>query len=120
MEEKFKMALIQFKRGTSQRWSESDYILQVGEPGYDTDTGRMKIGDGVHLWKDLLFQDEKAVVSRPSVQNFPAFPDKRTIYKDESTCKLYQAKDGGGYELIGTENVLEYELINGGNANGTT
>lgn len=116
------MATIQFKRGTASRWAESTLILAEGEPGFEIDTGRFKIGDGVHTWNLLRYQDEQSVISRPSIQDFPTFPDtnKRIIYKDESTSNLYQAKDGGGYELIGTKDVLEYELINGGDAYGTT
>lgn len=113
------MAVIQFKRGTSARWAELNPVLQVGEPGYDTDHGRIKIGDGQTHWNDLLFQDEQAVVSRPYAANFPNFGKLNTIYKEETTCKLYQWKqDGSGYELIGTEGVLDIEIINGGNANG--
>ena len=113
------MATIQFKRGSSARWAEINPILEVGEPGYDTDKGRMKIGDGVTPWNDLLFQDEKAVISRPSRYSFPSFGKENTIYKDESASQLYQWKDGR-YEIIGTEGVLDVEQINGGNANGTT
>ena len=27
----------------------------MGEPSVVTDTGQMKIGDGIHLWKDLPY-----------------------------------------------------------------
>ena len=113
------MAVIQFKRGSSARWAELNPILEVGEPGYDTDKGRLKIGDGVTAWNDLLFQDEKAVVSRTNRYSFPSFGKENTIYKDESASQLYQWVNGK-YEIIGTEGVLDVEQINGGNANGTT
>lgn len=113
------MAIIQFKRGSSARWAELNPILADGEPGYDTDKGRMKIGDGVTPWNDLLFQDEKAVVSRINKFSFPSFGKENTIYKDETASQLYQWVDGQ-YKLIGTEGVLDVEQINGGNANGTT
>lgn len=113
------MAIIQFKRGSSARWAELNPILQDGEPGYDTDKGRLKIGDGVTPWNDLLFQDEKAVVSRVNKFSFPSFGKENTIYKDETASQLYQWVNGQ-YKIIGTEGVLDVEQINGGNANGTT
>lgn len=113
------MALIQFKRGTSARWKELDPILASGEPGFDTTEGRMKIGDGVTPWSKLLFQDEKAVVSKPERLQFPSFGKENTIYKDETAGQLYQWKDGQ-YHIIGTEGVIDITLINGGTANVTS
>lgn len=114
------MAVIQFKRATSARWAELNPVLDVGEPGYDIDKGRMKIGDGNTPWKDLLFQDEKAVLSRPYVSNFPSHGKENTIYKEETTQKLYQWVEADGrYKIIGTEGVLDVERIYGGNADGT-
>lgn len=51
------MAVIQFKRGSSVRWDELNPILAIAEPGYDTDSKRIKIGDGVTAWKDLPYID---------------------------------------------------------------
>jgi hypothetical protein len=119
------MAVIQFKRGSSQRWKELNPVLAVGEPGYDIDKGRLKIGDGITPWNDLLFQDEQAVVSRHDRFSFPSYGKTNTIYKDESAGTLYQwivdeDNPSGGYEVLGTEGVLDITTINGGNANGTT
>jgi hypothetical protein len=36
-------------------WTSSTAILAMGEPSVVTDTGQMKIGDGIHLWKDLPY-----------------------------------------------------------------
>lgn len=44
---------IQLRRGTDAEWTASDPILRDGEPGYVTDTGMMKVGDGVSAWSDL-------------------------------------------------------------------
>lgn len=110
---------IQFKRGSSARWLELNPILADGEPGYDTDKGRLKIGDGVTPWTDLLFQDEKAVISRADYYSFPSIGSSNTIYKEESTGKIYQWIDNH-YEVIKTEVDLDITLINGGDANGNT
>ena len=34
-------------------WSDSTQILRLGEIGYDTGRKVFKIGDGVHIWKEL-------------------------------------------------------------------
>lgn len=44
---------ILLKRGKSSSWETQNLLLQRGEPGFETDTGRLKIGDGVTLWNDL-------------------------------------------------------------------
>jgi hypothetical protein len=38
---------------TAADWSTDNPILLEGEPGYETDTHRYKIGDGVHRWSEL-------------------------------------------------------------------
>ena len=49
------MTIIQHKRGTSTNWTASDPILAVGEIGYETDTGKFKIGDGTSVWSALSY-----------------------------------------------------------------
>lgn len=43
-----------FRRGTAAAWAASTRVLREGEPGFETDTNIFKIGDGVHMWKDLV------------------------------------------------------------------
>jgi hypothetical protein len=45
----------QIRRDTSTNWAANDPKLADGEMGYETNTGRMKIGDGMHLWNDLPY-----------------------------------------------------------------
>lgn len=44
---------IQFRQDTSTNWAVNDPVLALGEPGWETDTGRLKIGDGVSVWTSL-------------------------------------------------------------------
>lgn len=46
---------IQFRRDTSVRWTSINPILQEGELGIETDTGKIKIGDGKKKWNDLSY-----------------------------------------------------------------
>ena len=49
------MTIIQHKRGTSSNWTSSNPILAVGEIGYETDTGKFKIGNGTSTWSALSY-----------------------------------------------------------------
>ena len=49
------MARIQLRRDTTVDWSSVDPVLAQGEQGYETDTGRMKIGDGIKTWTELSY-----------------------------------------------------------------
>lgn len=41
------------RRGTALQWALVNPVLAPGEPGLETDTSILKLGDGVHAWLDL-------------------------------------------------------------------
>jgi hypothetical protein len=53
---------MQQRRGTSEQWSVANPVLGTGEIGFETNTNRFKIGDGVNTWANLdYFLDETAL-----------------------------------------------------------
>lgn len=44
---------IQLRRDTAANWSTYNPTLSAGEPGFETDTGKLKIGDGRNSWSSL-------------------------------------------------------------------
>ncbi len=44
---------IQYRRDVASQWTSENPVLAVGEPGYETDTGNVKIGDGTTSWTSL-------------------------------------------------------------------
>ena len=44
---------IQLRRGTAATWTAANPVLSQGEPAYETDTGRLKIGNGTTHWVSL-------------------------------------------------------------------
>ena len=50
---------VQVRRGSASSWTSADPTLYAGEIGYETDSGRFKIGDGTTAWTSL---DYSAVV----------------------------------------------------------
>ena len=46
---------IQLRRDTAANWTATNPILDQGEPGYETDTGNIKYGDGATRWSNLSY-----------------------------------------------------------------
>lgn len=46
---------IQIRRDTSANWSLNNPTLEAGEPGLETDTKRVKYGDGATTWNNLTY-----------------------------------------------------------------
>lgn len=45
----------QFRRGTASEWTSADPVLAAGEMGIETDTRKVKIGDGTTNWANLSY-----------------------------------------------------------------
>lgn len=72
---------IQLRKDTSANWGAVNPVLLRGEPGFETDTGKLKIGDGTTAWNALdYFGGEEgtsantpnSVVQRDASGNFAA------------------------------------------------
>lgn len=46
---------ITFRKDTAANWLAANSVLALGEPGYETDTGRFKVGNGVLPWLALPY-----------------------------------------------------------------
>jgi Major tropism determinant N-terminal domain len=46
---------IQFRRDTSTNWTNTNPVLAQGEPGLETDTGKVKYGNGSDNWTSLSY-----------------------------------------------------------------
>lgn len=44
---------IRLRRGTASDWTSTNPVLAAGEPGVESDTGAIKIGDGTTAWTSL-------------------------------------------------------------------
>lgn len=47
--------LLQIRRDVASAWAQENPLLASGEIGAETDTGRMKIGDGSRAWSELPY-----------------------------------------------------------------
>ena len=46
---------IQHRRDTAANWTSANPVLSAGEPAFETDTGKQKIGDGSTAWVSLAY-----------------------------------------------------------------
>lgn len=47
--------IFKFKRGNASAWASVNPILEAGEPGFELDTGKLKIGNGTTPWNELNY-----------------------------------------------------------------
>jgi hypothetical protein len=47
--------LIQVRRGTAAEWTSANPILSTGEIGFETDTGKFKVGSASTAWTSLAY-----------------------------------------------------------------
>ena len=58
---------IKLRRDTAAAWLAANPILSAGEPGLETDTGKIKYGDGVTHWADLAHNGGDSLSSETAV-----------------------------------------------------
>jgi hypothetical protein len=46
---------MQQRRGTASQWTSANPILNAGEIGFESDTNKFKIGDGINHWEDIIY-----------------------------------------------------------------
>lgn len=56
---------IVLRRDRAERWTTNNPVLSLGEPGYETDTGKLKIGNGRTPWRTLRYFGEGIFDSSP-------------------------------------------------------
>jgi hypothetical protein len=57
---------IQLRRGTAAQWASVNPTLSSGEPGMETDTLKLKIGDGATAWNSLAYTSGSAGATGPT------------------------------------------------------
>ena len=65
---------IKLRRDTAASWTSANPILAAGEPGYESDSGKIKYGDGTTHWVDLVYA-RHTVTPRPQDGYFLTYGD---------------------------------------------
>lgn len=119
------MSRIQLRRGTSAQWTDVNPTLYSGELGFETDTGQIKIGDGVTAWVSLAYTslDWNTLANKPSyIAAGASKADARTAIDAEYTGNKGQP---GGYASLDSNGYIPLaqwgaQVVNGGSAASST
>lgn len=87
--------IIQFRRGTSALWTSTGTVLASGEIGYETDTGKLKIGTGLLGWNALPYYSASGITSLNDLTdvNLTGLIDGSLIRYNSSTGKFIPSTD---------------------------
>lgn len=100
--------LIQLRRGTAAQWVTANPTLAAGEAGFETDTGKFKLGNGTENWNTLKYAGSGgATVSTTA----PDDPDEGALWFNSTTGITSIYFDSEWIELSLTGN------LDGGKAN---
>lgn len=64
------------RRGTADEWMRVNPLLNIGEPGFEIDTNRLKIGNGFEDWLSLPYINNTITI----VEELPEFGTIDIIY----------------------------------------
>jgi hypothetical protein len=90
---------IQLRRDTSENWLDKDPVLALGEPGLETDTNRVKYGNGVNRWSELSYSVIEATTDLEDLNNVdissPLTTDQTLIYDGSKWVNAQMSFDFG-------------------------
>lgn len=79
---------IKLRRDTAARWNRLNPILEDGEQGFETDTGRFKIGNGSDVWTDREYFAPSGDVSDVALAQHIDDPTPHPAYDDGPSLTL--------------------------------
>lgn len=116
------IAEIQVRRATAAVWTSSNRVLAEGEYGYETDSRKRKLGDGVTAWTDLAYLprlDSPAFTGVPTAPT-PAAGDSSTklattAFAQGASRAAYQFR-AGDYGAVGDGKMILDAAMTSGSA----
>jgi hypothetical protein len=106
-------AVIRLRRDTAANWTSVNPVLALGEPGFETDTNKIKFGNGLSAWNSLSYSGGGGggsvawadVTGKPST-----FPPSAHTHIIADVTGLQAALDGkqasGSYSLTGHTHII--------------
>jgi len=80
----------QLRRDTAANWKIRNPRLLDGEPGIETDSHRIKVGDGVHYWNDLPYSSQTIFYGTDSSHLTPnQIPGIGDLFLNTATGELF-------------------------------
>lgn len=100
---------IQLRRDTAAAWALANPVLADGEIGFERDTGRLKVGDGVQNWNAIAYSFQRPDVSFVYEQS-PA-SDVWTINHALGKYPSVTVVDSAGDEVEGNVNHVSVNQV---------
>lgn len=115
--------VFQLKRGLAEAWTRVNPVLRQGEPGFELDTGKLKIGNGTDNWNELPYlvgDDEGALHFKGSVNTKNDLPTENNeigdIWQVIDESKMYVWNASNNWEVFHAIDLSNYvqkdDLIN--------
>lgn len=79
---------IRWRRGTAAEWAAANPVLASGEPGFETDTGNFKIGNGEKRWLELDYSTGISMLGDLTDVETTDRVDGSVLVYDEATNKF--------------------------------
>ena len=97
---------ILLRKGTAEELRNVNPFLKKGEPITEYDTGKMKLGDGIHRWNDLKYANDNTETVLV-IKNIQYYGDKDITPSDES----YFIVNETGETITGLTGDVPAELV---------
>ena len=75
--------VIKVRRDSAADWTSANPTLAEGEHGYETDTGKFKIGTGSTAWTSLVYAEPKVTASRALASNADGYVSATSVTSTE-------------------------------------
>lgn len=116
-------ATIKLRRGTASQWVEANPVLSLGEPGYESDTGKEKRGDGVSPWTSLDYflpggHDTGALQKSANLADLMDVAEARANIELGTAATKDTGTAEGNVPLLSTGGLLPIAQVASGTPNG--
>lgn len=95
------MTQIQLRRDTAANFASKNPVLGIGEPAYETDTKKLKIGDGITVYNSLDYFASGGEFT--VVQPLKLVDGTLTLQIDEQTIQVVDGKLHANLDELGNE-----------------
>ena len=90
--------VIKLRRDTAADWTSADPTLAAGEAGFESDSNKLKIGDGSTAWTSLAYASSGASVEVSD--SAPSDAEANTLWWDSANAILYIRYDEFWVEAV--------------------
>jgi hypothetical protein len=101
------------RRGTAASWTSTNPTLGAGEIGYETDTGRFKIGTGAAAWASLGYFNRDPLTTKGDLYTFSTTDDRLAVGANGETL-VADSSTSTGLRYQGSQAAGKNYQINGG------